>query len=1371
MMIDHPMLDNRNLQQILDKLKNQAEKDFSGLTRRWTPPPEGDAGTMLHLIFARLMELTLQRLNQVPEKNMLEFLNTMGVSLLSPSPARVPLTFSIAPGSQPTRVPSGTQSGTKPGGQQPALIFETEDDLTVIPSQIAGAMTIDPTWDRYAERTIAPYINGSYGFTPFVGEKRIPHILYLGDDALLNFGKATVEVNFPSISANNSRLFLEILKWEYMRNGQLKPLIPIPISTTLRFLNVETIDQTSVKGVSNATDIDRDITQGIKSRWIRVELVSSFPDTPEAHDLFLKNIKLKVNAIDLLPDHAFANNAPLDVTKGFLPFGDTPKTGDAFYIASKDIFAKDGADVTIKFNLQPPQPPELKWEYYAENGWTTLTNFVDNTISFTKNESISGNTTNIRESIVNGVSAFWIRVQINKGSYYPPPLIKKFTIAGATPSSPDKGFIGQTPIDFSKSFFPFGDMTGYAEIFYFGMAATLSDITANVELDLTPPAELKWEYLAERGWPALSVIDNTSSLRKGGTVTFTMPSYPMPIEKEVNGQLDCWIRVRIIRGDYGRPSEFVPVDPLQPKEGFRLRPGTGNLYPPKFESLSLEYMKESDPIIVIQNGFLFSDQTRANGTGFRPFFSVKDLPMVYADPKPSFYLGFDSAFPEQPVTLYVAVAPRVFAGSIVKESRTIRGLSSDFSALQWEYFNGTSWKELTVFDETNNLTESGTLKFLMPNDTKPLAKFDLKKSYWIRARSSENDTFDTQRLIGIFLNTIPAIQAMTIQNEIIGSSSGLPDQTLRFTRTPVLYGQQISVREPEPPSDKERSTIEEEEGKGADEGEDVLVKESLNTTTGKTETLVRWHEVPNFYKSFPNSRHYTLDHTTGIITFGNGKCGMIPPRAINNVIATYRTGGGIAGNVPKGVVAQVKSPVPGVASVTNPIASDGGAEVETVIKVEERGPQTLKHRDNAVTSSDLEWLAYQAVGTRIARTRCLPNINRNLYFEPGWVTLVIVPQGTESKLSPSTELLKQVENYLEARAFAGVSQATPARINVIGPGYIQVAVDAEIVPLDIDVAELVKKKIMESLSGFFNPLTGGPNGTGWEFARDVYESEICQLIEELPGVSYVKTLKLKPNIFQRRFTFISTPMTEIDIREGSAVRTKNYEKSALLAETIQAGAIIESIPVKGFKEGTKITMVLDLNVTSAGMGSNVNVNALDGTQITSVISGFPSGSVVSTMDGIKRTRLASPILMKTILDKIEVQDAIFQIGERITVFHPFAMTISSLLEPVSIGSTPVQTVIIEQFQTEIMINRGCIFSTLDNRTRLPLFEEIPANQSITSIKLSDFMIDDVAILSENELSLKIKEVETIDDVVYLDDNFLVYPGAHLIKMMSDSSPR
>ena len=71
-----PILDTDSWNDLLAELQAQARIDLP----QWTPPAEGDAGTMLQRIFARLMEIALDRVNRVPEKNLLAFLDAMGVS-------------------------------------------------------------------------------------------------------------------------------------------------------------------------------------------------------------------------------------------------------------------------------------------------------------------------------------------------------------------------------------------------------------------------------------------------------------------------------------------------------------------------------------------------------------------------------------------------------------------------------------------------------------------------------------------------------------------------------------------------------------------------------------------------------------------------------------------------------------------------------------------------------------------------------------------------------------------------------------------------------------------------------------------------------------------------------------------------------------------------------------------------------------------------------------------------------------------------------------------------------------------------------------------------------------------------------------------
>jgi hypothetical protein len=130
---------------------------------------------MLLRIFARLMEITLERLNKVPEMNLCAFLNATGISLLPPVPARVPLTFALISSNAPIFVPQGTRAGTAPAGGQDPIDFETEADLTILPASLTSAWVVDPGWDRYSydSRFIDAYGHGEY--TPFVCAKRLSH--------------------------------------------------------------------------------------------------------------------------------------------------------------------------------------------------------------------------------------------------------------------------------------------------------------------------------------------------------------------------------------------------------------------------------------------------------------------------------------------------------------------------------------------------------------------------------------------------------------------------------------------------------------------------------------------------------------------------------------------------------------------------------------------------------------------------------------------------------------------------------------------------------------------------------------------------------------------------------------------------------------------------------------------------------------------------------------------------------------------------------------------------------------------------------------------------------------------------------------------
>jgi hypothetical protein len=47
-----------------------------------------------------------------------------------------------------------------------------------------------------------------------------------------------------------------------------------------------------------------------------------------------------------------------------------------------------------------------------------------------------------------------------------------------------------------------------------------------------------------------------------------------------------------------------------------------------------------------------------------------------------------------------------------------------------------------------------------------------------------------------------------------------------------------------------------------------------------------------------------------------------------------------------------------------------------------------------------------------------------------------------------------------------------------------------------------------ALYRFLNPLTGGPDQTGWPFGRPVYPSDIVTILQNIPGVLYLGSVQL-----------------------------------------------------------------------------------------------------------------------------------------------------------------------------------------------------------------------------------------------------------------------
>jgi hypothetical protein len=383
---------------------------------------EHDAGMALIRIFGRMAKLVSDRLNQVPDKNFLAFLDLIGTQLLPPQPAKVPLTFSLAQGSPvDALVPAHTQVAAPPAeGQEEEVVFETDRELVVTTAQLQAVFVREPEKDKYSDRTLQATGKKDAAFEAFAGEQPIEHCLYLACDELFTLpGTKTVTLTINSPQALELAKFqLTWSYWDGLAWKQLQPANP-PSPPTNSEWQVQLHLPVPIKCKIN----------GLEAGWLRARLDTSLSQNSSQLP-YINSIsaKAKIEPSGLAPDLCFFNTVPLDLSKDFYPFGEQTHFNDTLYIASQEVFARPGASVTVKVQLSSPLPlpinpsPDLKieWEVWNGQGWQSLkdSSFSDKTQAFSKSEDIQFTLpTSITSTTVNGEKNYWLRARIIQGNY------------------------------------------------------------------------------------------------------------------------------------------------------------------------------------------------------------------------------------------------------------------------------------------------------------------------------------------------------------------------------------------------------------------------------------------------------------------------------------------------------------------------------------------------------------------------------------------------------------------------------------------------------------------------------------------------------------------------------------------------------------------------------------------------------------------------------------------------------------------------------------------------------------------------------------------------------------------------------------------
>jgi predicted phage baseplate assembly protein len=208
----------------------------------------------------------------------------------------------------------------------------------------------------------------------------------------------------------------------------------------------------------------------------------------------------------------------------------------------------------------------------------------------------------------------------------------------------------------------------------------------------------------------------------------------------------------------------------------------------------------------------------------------------------------------------------------------------------------------------------------------------------------------------------------------------------------------------------------------------------------------------------------------------------------------------------------------------------GGVDGEDIENAKVRGPITLRSRGRAVTTEDFEHLSRE-VAPELARVHAVAAGDG---ADAGSVRVLVVPDAPAEggrlrfeQLLPPDDTLARVAARLDETRIVGT------RVIVEPPVYRGITIVARLRPRPRVTPGRLQEDALRALYGYFNPIAGGPEGTGWPFGRPIQVGEVYSVLQRVRGTELVEDVRL----------FGADPITG---QRGQATQRLDLEPHALV---------------------------------------------------------------------------------------------------------------------------------------------------------------------------------------------------------------------------------
>lgn len=301
---------------------------------------------------------------------------------------------------------------------------------------------------------------------------------------------------------------------------------------------------------------------------------------------------------------------------------------------------------------------------------------------------------------------------------------------------------------------------------------------------------------------------------------------------------------------------------------------------------------------------------------------------------------------------------------------------------------------------------------------------------------------------------------------IIGSSTGISDQTVEFDIKDLLY-----------------------------DNMELLISEEVDGE----ETFFKWKRVDDFFSSGKYDRHFVYDEEKKEIKFGDHEHGMAPRVGTNNIkICNIKRTFGADSNIKAGMINSVSSMNNSLKKAGISQISDayGGEDIETIEHAAARAADIFNSSGRAVTIQDYENIVKSTPGLMFSNVKILPNYMPGEDVSNQNCVTIAVRWNRKVGLTLPKSFEKNIMNHIEKYRLINT------KIKIVSPEYIGITLEGEIVVDSSYRAD--SQEIEQELKKFINKINGN-------LGSPLHFSDVFGMIDRMKYVSRLNSLRIIPS--------------------------------------------------------------------------------------------------------------------------------------------------------------------------------------------------------------------------------------------------------------------